>query len=506
LRGSILGRNLLFLRVTAFFTGMTIMGLEMLASRFMAPYFGTSTYVWATIIGMAMIALSLGYALGGRWADRNPEPSGLYRVIFLAACFTFLIPLGRILSRMGHQGALQISWPTFLGGFFGSLGLFFVPMMLLAAATPYLVRLATRTVGTVGSTSGGIYSISTVGSIVGVFLTTFLGMPYLGVMESLLAYGLLLLAISVMGLKNPQILAIGASLLALSVVVPMSLGERGVIFEGESALNYVRVVRARDGALLLKLNEGIGEQSVYYEKDIYTRGIWDYFLAPLLYRPGSKRVLIIGFAGGTIARQYLALSNATVTGVEIDPLVVRVSRRFFGVRESERLHVAVADGRTYLALHPDKFDIILIDAFNPPTIPFHLATKEFFELVKDRLVPGGVVAINVPRFGDPAHVLDPVCATLESVLGPVIVVDRRPDIPQLVLASKGGLQLDDFVSATKANRLGAPRRIINGLVTGAGVFAGSRDLVLTDDRSPIEILVHRIIFDYAKSGKPLKIQ
>jgi len=494
-----LEHKVLFLRATAFCTGMTIMGLEMLASRFLAPFFGTSTYVWATIIGMAMIALSLGYLLGGRWADRNPKASGLYRVIFAAACLTFVIPLGRIIPRIGHQGALALSWTTFVAGLFGSLGLFFLPMMLLATASPYLIRLVARTVGTVGSTSGSIYAISTVGSIAGVFLTTFVGMPYLGVAETLLAYGLLLLVVSVLGLTSPRFITLGALLFLLSALVPVQLRDRDVVFEGESVYNYVKVVRSTDGALLLKLNEGIGSQSVYYKDDIYTGGIWDYFLAPLLYRPEARRILIIGFAGGTVARQYLAFSNATIIGVEIDPLVVRVSKRYFGLKESDRLQVAVTDGRTYLSLHREKFDIILMDAFNPPTIPFHLATKEFFELVGDRLNPDGLFAINVPRYGEAAHVVDPVCATLESVFGQALLVDRRPDIPQLAIASLGGLDLDGFASKVRSNALGAPAWLVKGIADKAAPFNGSRDLVLTDDRSPIEILVHRIIFDYARN-------
>ncbi len=494
-----MGSNLLFLRATAFCTGMSIMGLEMLASRFLAPFFGTSTYIWATIIGMAMIALSLGYLLGGRWADRNPKPSGLYRTIFVAACLTFVIPLGRIVPRIGHQGALQLSWTTFIAGLFGSLALFFLPMMLLATASPYLIRLGARTVGTVGSTSGDIYAISTVGSIVGVFLTTFVGMPYLGVVETLLAYGFLLLGVSVLGLRSPRLLAAGVLLFLLSAFGPVHFREKAVVFEGESAYNYVKVIRSDDGALLLKLNEGIGSQSVYYESDIYTGGIWDYFLAPLLYRPEARKVLIIGFAGGTVARQYLALSNATIIGVEIDPLVVRVSKRYFGVRESGRLQVLVADGRTYLSLCRDKFDIVLMDAFNPPTIPFHLATREFFELVRDRLNPGGLFAINVPRYGDAAHVVDPVCATLESVFGRAFLIDRRPDIPQLAVAASGDLDLEDFTSKVRSNALGAPGWLVNGIADRTVEFDGRRDLILTDDRSPIEMLVHRIVFDYVRS-------
>ncbi len=491
-----------FLQATAFLTGMSIMGLEMLASRFLAPYFGTSTYVWATIIGMAMIALSLGYALGGRWADRNPRGEGLYRLVTVAAIMVFLIPMGRILPALGHDGALELSWSVFILGLFGSLALFFIPMMLLAAASPYMIRLAARTLGTVGSTSGRIYSISTVGSIAGVFLTTFVGMPYVGVVESLLAYGIALLLFGVVGSRKALTGGAGVALLVASLLFAPGIGGKDVIYQGESVYNYVQVVNSTNGALLLKLNEGIGSQSVYYQDDIYTRGIWDYFIAPALCNPGAEDVLIIGFAGGTVARQYLALTNASIVGVEIDPLVVKIGREFFGVEDGDRLEVVVADGRTYLTLTNRSFDIILMDAFNPPTIPFHLATREFFELVQAHLNPGGMFAANVPRFGEPTHVIDPICATLESVFGDVLVVDRRPNIPQLVMASQGGLELDDFVQMVGQNKLGTPPRIVEVLSTRTGEFAGGRSLILTDNRSPIEILVHNIIFDFAKAGQP----
>ncbi len=496
--------RLIFLQATAFFTGMSIMGLEMLASRFLAPYFGTSTYVWATIIGMAMIALSVGYVLGGRWADRNPRSSGLFKILFVAACLTLIIPIGRIISRLGFQGAVEMSWIGFAVGLFGSLGLFFVPMMLLACASPYIIRLAARTVGTVGTTSGRIYSVSTVGSIAGVFLTTFLGMPYLGVVETLLAYGILMLTISTIGLKSPLMGVMGGLLILGVVLAPTQVGGE-VLFEGESVYNYVRVVESSNDRLLLKLNEGIGSQSVYSEDDLYTRGIWDYFLAPLLFKPNAKDVLVIGFAGGTAGRQYLELSNASIVGVEIDPLVVEVSKRYFGVKESDRLDVEVADGRTYLLMHQKKFDIIIMDAFNPPTIPFHLATKEFFELVEERLKKRGVVAVNVPRYGRPAHVVDPVCATLESVFDEVFLVDRRPNIPQLALAFEDDVRLEEFVSKVEINAINAPKRIVNGISSGVGVFDGDRSTILTDNRSPIEILVHKIIFDYATGEESLDL-
>jgi spermidine synthase len=501
-----LRRDSAFLQATAFLTGMTIMGLEMLASRFLAPYFGTSTYVWATIIGMAMIALSLGYALGGSWADRNPRREGLYRLVTVAAIMVFIIPLGRALPALGHEGALELSWAGFIFGLLGSLALFFVPMMLLAAASPYMIRLAATTLGTVGSTSGRIYSISTIGSIVGVFLTTFVGMPYLGVVESLLAYGVALLVFGLAGSRRALMGALGAALMVASLLLTPGIGGRGVIYQGESVYNYVEVVNSTDGALLLKLNEGIGSQSVYYEDDIYTRGIWDYFIAPALVNPAAEDVLVIGFAGGTVAGQYLALTNASIVGVEIDPLVVRVGRDFFGVEESDRLEVVVADGRTFLTLIDRTYDIILMDAFNPPTIPFHLATREFFELVRAHLNPGGIFAANVPRYGEPAHVIDPICATLESVFEDVLDVDRRTNIPQLVMAFRDGIGLEEFVEMISQNRLATRPRIVEVLSTRTGVFDGGRSLILTDNRSPIEILVHNIIFDFARGGEPVEFE
>jgi hypothetical protein len=200
-----------------------------------------------------------------------------------------------------------------------------------------------------------------------------------------------------------------------------------------------------------------------------------------------------------VARQYLELSGAKITGVEIDPLVVELGRKYFGVEESDRLDVVVADGRTYLSLHDEKFDIILMDAFNPPTIPFHLATREFFELIRERLRPGGMVAVNVPRYGEKVHVVDPVCATMESVFGQVLLVDRRPDIPQLALASRSKIDLEEFRDVVGQNLPGTRQSIASLVEERTEVFDGSRRVILTDNRSPIEILVHNIIFDYARS-------
>jgi hypothetical protein len=117
--------------------------------------------------------------------------------------------------------------------------------------------------------------------------------------------------------------------------------------------------------------------------------------------------------------------------------------------------------------------------------------------VKARLNPGGILAVNVPRYGEPAHVVDPICATMESVFGQVLLVDRRPAIPQLAIASPGGMDLEDFVSEVELNSIGAARRIVSGLVTRTTAFDGNREMVFTDDRSSIEIQVHKIIFDFA---------
>ena len=244
--------------------------------------------------------------------------------------------------------------------------------------------------------------ISTVGSIVGTFLSAIVTIPLIGTQRTMLgsAVILVLAAALLLGSRWHLLTVFVAGL--LFVPAGEIKASPGLLFETESAYQYIQIVERSDGSRALKLNEGVAVHSVWHRDSVLTGGVWDTFLLvpPLLDRP-VERMLVIGNAGGTIARAYGELyPGVEIDGVEIDPEVSEAARRYMGLGDNPRLDVITADGRPYLELTDNRYDIVVVDAYHQPYIPFYLATREFFEAVGEHLRPGGVIALNVASVPD----------------------------------------------------------------------------------------------------------
>ena len=487
-----------------FTAGAGTLATEIAASRLLAPYFGSSTIVWANIIGLILVYLSIGYWLGGKVADRRPEPRLLGWIVLVAALVIALLPfVARPLLDLTVQGLDTISVGAVVGSFFAALLLFAVPVTLLGAVSPFAVRLALDDVSQAGAVAGRLYALSTVGSIVGTFVSAIVTIPLIGTQRTMLgAAALLVLAAALLLGSRWQILTVGMAAL-LFVPAETIKATSGLVYETESAYQYIQVLQRPDGSRVLRLNEGIVNHSVWRADTVLTGGEWDMFLVvpPLLDHP-PETMLVIGNAGGTTARAFGELyPGVQIDGVEIDPKVTEAGRRWFGLDDNPRLHVITADGRPYLAGTDKRYDLIAVDAYHQPYIPFYLATEEFFRLVRDHLSPGGAVALNVAAVPGDERLSDALGTTLLTQF-PSVWRWRALEFNRLLLAfpqqvSQAELESRVAEIAPAAESLVAPFRARLSAMGPTGT-------PLTDDRAPVEWLTDRMILGYAAHGGELE--
>jgi spermidine synthase len=491
------------LGLVVFTGGAGTLATEIAASRLLAPYFGSSTIVWANIIGLILVYLSLGYWLGGKVADRRPDPRLLGAIVLTAAAFVAATPfVARPVLGLAVEGLDAVDVGAVVGSFFAALALFAVPVTLLGAVAPFAIRLALDDVGEAGTVAGRLYALSTVGSILGTFLSAIVTIPLLGTQRTLVGAAVLLVlaAALLLGLRWQLVTLVFASLLL--VPVGTIKASEGLVFETESTYQYVQVVERSDGARALRLNEGVATHSLWRRETVLTGGVWDTFLLvpPLVGRP-VERMLVIGNAGGTVARAFASLHpEIAIDGVEIDPKVTDAGRRYFGLGENPKLHVVSADGRPYLELTDERYDVIVVDAYHQPYIPFYLATEEFFRLARERLTPGGVLALNVAGVPGDDRLGEAIGTTVLAAF-PDVWRWKALRFNQLMLAFDRPASRDELVRrAMRAPEPAAP--LIPLFADGLEPVRAVGD-PLTDDRAPVEWLTDRMIIDFVSRGGEL---
>jgi spermidine synthase len=503
--------------VAVFISGLTTLGVELTASRLLGNVFGTSNIVWANIIGLILVYLTAGYFIGGRWADRSPFPGTFYRLLAWAAFFAGVVPsVARPVLRLAASAVESLDAAVMLGSFLGVLILFSLPVTLLGCVSPFAIRLALRRTERAGTVSGRIYALSTLGSILGTFLPVLWLIPTIGTARTFLALSLTLMIVAMIGIGSTDVrAALRYLLLPLTLIlisyfslkgpIKASLGQ---IYEKESAYNYIQVIE-QDGVRYLLLNEGQGIHSVYEPGSTATLGTWDYFLsapyfnAPPMTTTDVSRLGIVGLAAGTIAKQYTQVYGPIpIDGWEIDPEIVDVGRRFFDMNEPN-LNVFVADGRWGLEHSHQKYDVIAVDAYRLPYIPWHLTTREFFLVVRGHMRDDGVLAINVGRTPDDRRIINAFVGTLESVFPSVYVVDVPDTFNTIVYAT-----LQPTTPTNLADNLGslvrsgAPQLLLDTLARTIINLKRTpvSDVVFTDDRAPIEQLTNAVALRFILGG------
>jgi spermidine synthase len=489
-----------FLPFVVFAAGAGSLATEISASRLLAPYFGNTTVVWANVIGLILVYLSVGYWLGGRVADRHPHPRVLGAILLVAAAAITVLPfIARPFLQLALQGFSALSIGVVAGSFFATLLLFSVPVSLLGMVSPFAVRLAVRDVQTAGSVSGRLSSLTTLGAIAGTFAPALVLIPAIGTQRTLLCSALLvsLAAFPLLPRRAPIVTAVVAALMLIppGTVKPVA----GAVLERETRYQYVQVVHTPDGRTALRLDDGIADQSVYRPNTVLTGGEWDMPLVvpPLLGHP-MHRALIIGNAGGTMARALAhEYPGVQIDGVEPDPGVTAVGRQLMGMAQVPGLRVIDGDGRAWLATSQSRYDLIIVDAYRQAYVPFWLVTQEFFSLARSHLEAGGAIAFNMARVPGDDRVGQAVSGTLATVF-PDVRVWPALSFNELVVG------FDLAVSpAALADRLAAlppDLRVLGPLVLAHLHAVTASTDPLTDDRAPVEWLTDRALLEEIAAG------
>ena len=537
-------RGAVALGIAVFLSGGVLLGLEITASRVLAPAFGSSIFVWGALIGVVLSGLAAGYWAGGALADRLPTPYLLVGTLVLGAGLVLLIPYAD-----SAVVDLVVGWD--IGPRADPLlaaALLFGPMsVVLAAATPIAVRLAARSLERLGTIAGRLFAISTIGSIVGTFVTAFWLVPELGTDQVIASGGVaLVVAAGVIAVANGlRVVTIAtAAAAAVAVAITLSLApEQGGTLAAADVQNFSPLYRQREDRTPRKLDpadvaelatgftvrearetryhrllvvddeesrylrfDSSFQSGMYLDEPFRTRFSYtDYLDLGVAYNPDATRLLFIGLGGGSAPkRAWRDFPDATLQVVELDPDVVDAAYEWFGLPRDGRLTVAVEDGRRFLRRDEQQWDVIAVDAFYSDSIPFHMTTEEFVELARSRLRPGGTVVVNVigALTGESSKLLRSIAKTYTSVfrtvqLHPVYEGewDRDPEsVRNVILVATdrddpGTAELHRAWAAVRETSPKAPDLTTAITDRWPATLDGDGVPVLTDDYAPTDALL-----------------
>jgi spermidine synthase len=484
------------LEALVFAVGVSSLGAEIAAARLMAPFFGASTVIWANTIAVVLVALSVGYRVGGRLADRRPRVDALAGLVLLASVLLAVVPLvAHPFLSLSVRAFDTLSAGAFLSSLFGVLVLVAVPVLLLGAVSPWATRLRIVEVASAGAVAGRLYAISTAGSLAGTFLAALVLIPYAGTQRTFLILAAIPALAAALTLHARWLVVPGALLAALALPVgTVKPAESGrVLYETETPYQYARVVQMPDGSRRLELNEGQAIHSLWKPGTVLTGAYWDgYLVLPFTVSPRPPaRIAVLGTAGGTVARAYAKyFPDTRIDAVDIDGKLFEIGRRWFGLRPRPQLREFAEDARPFLRRTRERYDAIFVDAYRQPYIPFYLATREFFSTARERLRPGGSVIVNV---GHPAG-SDTLEKALSATMGKVFRhVARDP-----IVGTNTMLIASDAPISSAAMMRGAMPSGLGPLAAGQTVEPALRGGdVFTDDRAPVEWLIDTSIVRYA---------
>ena len=430
-----------FLYLTGFFSGMSVMAIELGASRLLSPYFSSSQIVWTIIIGTIMIAMALGNIIGGKMADKFKNPTRLFIFLFSAAIWVALIPLvGKFLI-----GAISIGLATFItknyliwAALISCLVVFVYPLLILGMVTPNLVKYACSSLDNSGRVVGRIEALNTIGSIIGTFLPTFVTIPSVGTTWTFEIFAIVLFIITLTyfiynGIKYIRKIIITIIVLILGILssfIPTAYWQSNTLYEGESVYNYLRVADEED-YIYLSTNVLFGVQSMKMKNDGLTNAYYDIALAANTISGGVTKdidVLILGLGTGTFASETLKYFNVgRVDGVEIDQKIIDLAYEYFDLEKE--VNTYTDDGRSYIAYTKKMYDVIMVDAYHDISIPFQMSSIEFFTLVKEHLNPGGCLVVNLNMYSNrEGSINDYIASTINNVFDYVYMASSGSNI------------------------------------------------------------------------------
>ena len=504
-------KNKIFLYLTEFFAGMSVMAVELGASRLLAPYFSSSQIVWTIIIGTIMIAMALGNIYGGKTADKYPNPDKLYGRIIIAAIWIALIPVAGKYIIIAISALLIFTVSSnflIIAAFAACMVIFVFPLFLLGTVTPSLVKYSVDSLDDNGKTVGTLGAFNTIGSIIGTFVPTFVTIPAVGTSITFLIFSGILLALAIVYFVSVHS---GRKKIIASVIIfalccglgysdSFAFWQSDLTYEGESVYNYLQVYE-NENEVALSTNVLFGVQSVYMKQDTLTGMYYDYAMAAPLMLDGRNTedmdVLILGMGTGTYATQCRKyLGNMNVEGVEIDDKIIDLSRQYFSL--SEEIPVTSYDGRAFLNAIDKKYDVIMVDAYQDITIPFQMSSVEFFRLVKDHLKEDGVMVVNMNMRGtEEGNINQYLADTIGSVFDAGYVVDVAGTSNRELFASDNDRIIENLSANTEKLSDGELKRMMEKVTANLEQYEKG-DYILTDDKAPVELLGMQVIDELIK--------
>lgn len=494
--------------LVAFVTGAIVMSFEMLGSRYLNPYFGSGIYTWAALISTVLAALTAGYFLGGWLADRTASVTVLGVTVLVASAYLVALPtfaealLTLVLADIDDVRT---------GSLIAALSIMLFPVTLFGVYSPFAIRLLLHSAHRSGTVSGTVYGVSTAGSIVGTLCTTFFLIPLIGTRAITLSLGAagLLCAVALMALTRRA----GAGLVGVMTIALAALAARPSLAEDLIDQSVRAEMLKRKDGQLAHIESEYNDIYVNKRRDQLTLSFqlmgWDYtesvanlrdpddlvlryaqvMTAATLYPKKLERILMLGLGGGSIST-YLGrfLPGASVDTVEIDKRVIETAKTYFGLIETRRVRYLDSDGRVFLTRTKDTYDLILVDAFQGGYVPFHLLTKEFYALIRQRLAPGGAAAFNVhdgtKLYHSTVRTLGEVFPTVElypSGVGEVITVASAEPAPATDALAKRAAELQSSYSFRVPLPTLLRRRMENSQKEAAG------GEIITDDFAPVSL-------------------
>ncbi|MCX8131642.1 MAG: fused MFS/spermidine synthase [Clostridia bacterium] len=505
-----------FVYMTSFFCGMSVMAVELSATRMLATTFSSSSIIYTIVIGLIMISLSIGNVIGGRSADKQKNADKLYFMIGIASVWIAIIPvIGKYVTVLSAAIFVFILPENLIvaGSITSCLIIFSFPLVIMGMVSPYLVKLGLKDISNSGKTAGEIYALSTIGSIIGTFVPTFVTIPTLGTSKTFFVFAIILNLISLYYFvtnKRKIIRSVITTLIIITLALaPLNSSyafwEKNIVYEGESMYNYLKVTEYKD-SVILSTNVAFGVQSIYKKNNTLSGYYYDYgLMAPFFIRDTSfdkkLNVLILGLGTGTYAKQCKRyFPNSSTDGVEIDQKIVDLSKQYFELKENEA-KIYVNDGRTFLmSKEAKRYDLIMVDAYHDITIPFHMSTVEFFRQVKEHLRDNGVILININMRSEKNNeITDYLTQTVKHVMNKVYKYDLQTGTNTLVFASDDKNCIENYKNNISILSESDPLFKISNSVKSNLVEISEANHIFTDDIAPVELMGQKMLDDVVGS-------
>lgn len=483
--------------ITVFFSGMAVMALEISASRLYAPFFGSSIHVWTGLIGSLLFFLAIGNYLGGKLSRSGAGLQLLYRLVIIASIAGAAAPYAARPVMIFFSERAVIGGNMLPGIICTTIAALALPLILFGCVLPIVTGALTSEVADAGRTAGVIYSLSTTGSILGVFLPTLVTLPSMGTRMTFVVFAALPAAASAIGLGMRAY-----SLLILLLILPAyfsghiplkpPLETEARLVEKETLYNYVDMTLDVD-TVKMTVDNGWFVYSKTRKGHVLSNTYRDYFALSTLVAEGGKafpaKICILGLAGGTDARVlHHIFPDAHITGVEIDPELVELGRKYMELGDALD-ELVVSDGRAYLAATKEKFDLIIVDVYSQAYIPFHMATVEFFEKAAASLSPGGVMAMNVAWRSSREWEFQKICAeTIGRVFNNVFIQTFSGKSNSLIMGVMHNVTSAEIMEKKENMENPFIKELVNAPNTMFSKYErGSTTFVMTDNLAPVEL-------------------